>query len=98
MPFRHRRPLLAAVVTLIALGAGASSAGASIVYSHAGQIWTMNDNGSGRQLLLTPDDAGLTFKDKDKGNDSLGNPSIAPDGTTLMFTGSTRRNHFTRVG
>lgn len=88
-----RRPRLVPVailaVLLCALGA-AQGAGATIVWSKGGDIWAMNDDGSGQRLLIA--------KSAAPGMDSLRDPATTTSGATVFFTGETTRNKVTRTG
>jgi hypothetical protein len=69
-------PAAAAVLSLIV----APSAHAAIVFERDGDLWVMNDDGSGAQLLVSKAAAGATAIDE---------PHASPSGDTLVFTGST---------
>ena len=82
----RRGTFVTAVVTLIAF-AGAESASATIVYKHGNEVWAMNDDGSDQRVLATPDPLGMEA--------GLGDPHVAPNGSTVVFSGSTNRNYHT---
>jgi len=89
---RRTTALLAALVLAAAMAlasAGPAHAG-QIVWSKAGQIWVMNDDGSGPRLLV-----GLGAA---PGMESLGAPAVAPNGTIVLFEGTTNTNRVTRSG
>jgi hypothetical protein len=85
-----RRAIGLATLAVAAAFAVPGAASATIVYEHAGEIWAMNDDGSGQQPLVTPGPLGM-----DRG---LGHPHVAPNGTTVVFDGSTNRNYHTCSG
>lgn len=74
-----------AVVSAVAL-ALASIASAQMVFDVGNDIWASNDDGSGAHLLVTAASLGM-----DQG---LGDPAVAPHGSTLLFDGSTHANPF----
>jgi hypothetical protein len=76
--------LAGALSTLIVLSA-APTAGAEIVYVHGSGVGStlmaMNDDGSGAHVLLSAANV--------QPNDQLAYPSLLPNGSTLVFQGST---------
>lgn len=91
-PSRTTLPLrLAAGVLLVLLVVALSprQAGAEIVWSKAGEIYAMHDDGSAARRLIAPADAGMA---------RLRDPMPAPSGATLAFTAETDANKFTLVG
>ncbi|MGH3743374.1 MAG: hypothetical protein ACRDTP_00755, partial [Mycobacteriales bacterium] len=71
-------------VVMAALLAVASGASAQLVFDVGNDIWASNDDGSGAHLLVTAASLGM-----DQG---LGDPAVAPTGSTLMFDGLTHAN------
>ena len=76
--------LLAAAVVVGAIALAAPSlAAATIVYRHGGDIWTMNDNGTGAHALVT------TAQIPGAGPWTIGAPDVLPGGAVVVFTGTT---------
>ena len=71
------------LVGAIALLAAPSLASATIVYRHGGDIWTMNDDGTGAHALMT------TAQIPGPGPWTIGGPDVLPGGNAIVFTGTT---------
>lgn len=67
-------------------------AGATIVYRHDGDIWAMNDDGSGAHALVT------AAQMPGIGPWTIGDPDVLPGGGTIVFTGTTEAFHNTGAG
>ncbi len=79
--------LLVAAALLVAIALIAPSlASATIVYRHRGDLWTMNDNGSGAHALVT------AARMPGAGVWTIGGPDVLPGGNTIVFTGTTNAN------
>ncbi len=82
----HRRWLLTGLVgSLLGLGFGAGPALAGqIVYAHGGDLWVMNDNGTGQRPLATASQIGIPVDDADAsaGDQTV---SVQPGGTGIAF-------------
>lgn len=74
---------LALAVTMLALALAASPAGAQIVYAHGGDLWVMNDDGSGQRPLLTAAQNSGAAIDYNNGGDQP--VSVQPGGTGVAF-------------
>jgi hypothetical protein len=74
---------------LVAL-ALAVPASATIVFEHSNEIWAVNDDGSSPRMLAAPGPLGM--------DSGLGHPHVAPNGTTVVFDGTTNRNYHTCSG
>ena len=70
--------------------AAAQPASATIVYEHGNEIWAMNDDGSDQRQLAAGAPLGMEA--------GVGNPHVAPNGSTVVFEGSTNRNYHTCAG
>lgn len=79
--------LLAALLALTLIKA--PLAHGTIVWSKGGDIWAMNDDGSGQRLLVSKVATGM---------DALRTPAVSPAGAAVFFTGETARNKVTRTG
>ena len=89
---RSRRGRCGALVALLLLGllTAAQPAAATIAWSKGGDIWAMNDDGSGQRLLIP--------KAAAPGMQALRDPATTPGGSTVFFTGETTSNKVTRTG
>lgn len=85
---RRFAALLGATLLLGAVAAGTASA--TIVWSKGGDIWAMNDDGSGQRLLIP--------KSAAPGMDALRTPATSAAGASVLFSGETTRNKITRTG
>ncbi|MGH2889804.1 MAG: hypothetical protein ACRDNJ_09255, partial [Solirubrobacteraceae bacterium] len=74
---------LALAMTTLALALAASPAGAQIVYAHGGDLWVMNDDGTGQRPLLTAAQDGGAAIDYNNGGDQP--DSEQPGGTGVAF-------------
>ena len=72
----------AAALSLVAAPARAGQ----IVYAHGGELWAMNDDGSGQRQLLGAAGGGVSIKSYRGGGDQA--LSVQPGGTGIAFTGS----------
>lgn len=79
-------PLVAALTVALLAPAGARAA-SQIVWQKEGEIWTMDVDGSNQRPLVRLADA--------PGMDYLGDPSLGPSGSTLLFTGHTEKHKVT---
>lgn len=81
------RAALVALVAVVALLPGAAPAAAgTIVWSKGGDIWAMNDDGSGQRVLIP--------KSAAPGMTSLTSPAVHPAGKVVMFNGSNSADTF----
>jgi hypothetical protein len=76
--------LLAALGLLAAALGAPGVASAQLVFDRGNDIWAANDDGSNPHPLVAAAPLGM-----DAG---LGSPAVAPDGDTLLFVGTTKRN------
>lgn len=78
------RGLIATLVVLcstLAVGAGSATAG-QIVYAHGGDLWVMNDNGTGQRPLATASQLGAPLSADNSGDQAL---SVQPGGTGIAL-------------
>ena len=68
----------------------AQPASATIVYEHGEEVWAMNDDGSDQRRLAEGGSLGMEA--------GLDDPHVAPNGSTVVFEGSTNRNYHTCGG
>jgi hypothetical protein len=85
-----RRGFVLAGMTIVSAFAVAQPASATIVYEHGREVWAMNDDGSDQRALAGGGPLGMEA--------GVGNPHVAPNGSTVVFEGSTNRNYHTCSG